>query len=74
MAKQMEREADEDNQMKVLLAKKGAFSASGLWKNCGTQIGNAIVVLRAQKEQLELMPRKLHRNHKPSPNNKSSYS
>ena len=59
MAKQMEREADEDNQMKVLLAKKGAFSASGLWKNCGTRIGNASVVLRAQKEQLELDAKKI---------------
>ena len=60
VAKQMKREADEDDQIKKLLAtRKGAFSALGLWMNCGTRIGNASVVLRAQKEQLELDAKKI---------------
>jgi hypothetical protein len=35
-----------------LLATKGSFSTSALWNICGTRIGNASVVLRAQTEQL----------------------
>ena len=54
VAKQVEREVDEDNQVRQLLAKKGTFSASGLWNVCATRIGNASVVLRAQREQLVL--------------------
>jgi hypothetical protein len=54
VAKHVEREVEEEDQVKKLLATKGSFSASALWNVCGTRIGNASVVLRAQKEQLDL--------------------
>lgn len=55
VAKHVEREAGEDDQVKKLVvATKGSFSASALWNICGTRIGNASVVLIAQKEQLAL--------------------
>jgi len=53
VAKDLIREADEASQIKKLVETKGAFSASALWNVCGTRIGNAEVVLRAQKQQLE---------------------
>lgn len=40
--------------MKKLLETKNAFSASGLWNYFGTRIGNASVVLRAQKAQVDI--------------------
>ena len=52
VARHVEREAEEENQVKQLLATKGSFSAGALWNVCGTRIGNSSVVLRAQKEQL----------------------
>ena len=54
VAARTQRVTDEDEQVKALLESKTAFSASGLWNTCGTRIGNAHVVLRAQKEQVEL--------------------
>jgi hypothetical protein len=53
-AKHVERVEDEDEQVRQLLAQKGAFCSSALWNVCGTRVGNAGVVLRAQKEQLAL--------------------
>jgi len=55
----IECEADEADQVRQLLAKKGSFSASALWNVCGTRIGNASVVLRAQREQLALDVQKI---------------
>ena len=52
VAKHVEREKEEADQVKKLLATKGSFSTSALWNICGTRIGNASVVLRAQTEQL----------------------
>jgi hypothetical protein len=49
---------EEDDQVKKLLATKGAFSASAMWNVCGSRIGNASVILRAQKEQLDLEAQK----------------
>ena len=54
VATHVERGVDEADQVRQLLAKKGSFSASALWNVCGTRIGNASVVLRAQREQLAL--------------------
>ncbi len=59
VAKHVEREADEEEQVKKLLATKGSFSASALWNVCGTRIGNASIVLRAQKEQLAIDAEKI---------------
>ena len=59
VAKHVEREAEEDNQVRQLLAKKGSFSASALWNVCGTRIGNASIVLRAQREQRALDAEKI---------------
>lgn len=50
----VQRVTDEDEQVKKLLEDKSAFSAGGLWNTIGTRIGNAKVVLRAQKEQVDL--------------------
>jgi len=54
VAKQVNRELDEDDQVKMLVETKGSFSAGALWNVCGTRIGNASVVLRAQTEHLAL--------------------
>ena len=54
VASRTQRVTDEDEQVKELLESKSVFSAGGLWNTCGTRIGNARVVLRAQKEQVEL--------------------
>ena len=48
------RVVDEDQQVRQLLTQKGAFSASALWNVCGTRVGNARVVLRAQREQIAI--------------------
>jgi hypothetical protein len=45
---------DKDEQVRQLLVQKGAFSASAIWNVCGTRVGNARVVLRAQKEQIAI--------------------
>ncbi len=42
----------EEEQLKLLLEEKGAFSALAQWRTCGTRIGNSAVTLRAQKELL----------------------
>jgi hypothetical protein len=52
VAKHVERAEDEDEQVRLLLEQKGAFSSSALWSICGTRVGNAGVVIRAQREQL----------------------
>jgi hypothetical protein len=52
VAKHVERAEDEDEQVRLLLEQKGAFSSSALWNICGTRVGNAGVVIRAQREQL----------------------
>lgn len=54
VAQPMDRATDEDEQVRQLLAQKGAFSASSLWNVCGTRVGNARVVLRAQREQMAI--------------------
>jgi hypothetical protein len=55
VAKQVNRELDEDDQVKILVETKGSFSAGALWNVCGTRrIGNASVVLRAQTHYLAL--------------------
>jgi hypothetical protein len=58
VARPVERVEEEDDQVKKLLETKGAFSASAMWNVCGSRIGNASVVLRAQKEQLDLEAQK----------------
>ena len=50
----LQRADDEDEQVRRLLALKGAFSASALWNNCGTRVGNSRVTLRAQREQIAI--------------------
>jgi len=59
VAKQVNRQADEDEQVRQLVSSKGSFSASALWNNVGTRIGNSKVVLRAQKEQMALEEAKI---------------
>jgi hypothetical protein len=54
LANTLDRAVDEDDQVKKLLAQKGAFSASALWNVCGTRVGNARVVIRAQREQIAI--------------------
>ena len=54
VAYRLERVVDEDEQVRQLLLQKGAFSAGALWSVCGTRVGNARVVLRAQREQIAL--------------------
>jgi hypothetical protein len=54
VAYRLERVVDEDEQVRQLLSQKGAFSASALWNVCGTRVGNARVILRAQREQLAI--------------------
>jgi hypothetical protein len=54
VAIRLARVVDEDEQVRQLLVQKGAFSASALWNVCGTRVGNARVVLRAQKEQIAI--------------------
>jgi hypothetical protein len=58
VAKQVNRELDADDQVKILVETKGSFSAGALWNVCGTRIGNASVVLRAQTEHLALKANK----------------
>lgn len=48
------RAATEDEQVEELLKAGKAFSASGQWNLCDSQIGNAGVTLRAQKMQLAM--------------------
>jgi hypothetical protein len=50
----LQRVVDEDEQVRLLLFKKGAFSASAMWNHCGTRVGNARVILRAQRQQLAI--------------------
>ena len=59
VARRLEREVEEANQVKKLVSSKGSFSASALWNNISTRIGNARIVLRAQKEQLDLDAKKV---------------
>jgi hypothetical protein len=59
VARRIERKYKEDAQVKQLVETKGGFSAGALWTVCGTRIGNASVVLRAQKEQLVLEAKKV---------------
>ncbi len=49
------RAATETAQVEQLLKSGKAFSASGQWNFCESQIGNAGVTMRAQKQQLESM-------------------
>jgi hypothetical protein len=50
----LQRAVDEDEQIRQLLAQKGALSASALWNVCGTWVGNSRVTLRAQREQIAI--------------------
>jgi hypothetical protein len=59
VARRIERKDKEDAQVKQFVETKGSFSAGTLWAVCGTRIGNASVVLRAQKEQLTLDAKKV---------------
>jgi hypothetical protein len=54
VAYRLERSVDEDEQVRQLVSQKGAFSASAQWNHCGTRVGNARVILRAQREQLAI--------------------
>ena len=54
MAARLKRVLDEEEQVKELVERKGAFSTTGLWNVCGSRIGNSGVALRAQKAQLAL--------------------
>lgn len=54
VAARTQRVTNEDEQVKTLCDSKISFSAGGLWNTIGTRIGNAHVVLRAQKEQVDL--------------------
>jgi hypothetical protein len=54
VAKQVNRELYEDDQVKMLVETKGSFSAGVLWNVCGARNGNASVVLRVQTEHLAL--------------------
>ena len=59
VATHVEREEDKEIQVQKLLATKGSFFNGALWSTCGTRIGNASVVLRAQTAQLALEANKL---------------
>ena len=59
VAKSVDREQGEQEQIDKLLETKGAFSASAHWNVCGSRIGNASVVLRAQTEFLAVEASKL---------------
>ena len=54
VAQPLTRPTDEDEQVRQLVAQKGAFSASTLWNVCGTRVANSRVVIRAQREQLAI--------------------
>ncbi len=54
VAYRLERVVDDDEKVRQLLLQKGAFSAGALCSVCGTRVGNARVVLRAQREQIAL--------------------
>jgi hypothetical protein len=54
VAYRLQQVVDEDEQVRLLLLKKGAFSASAMWNHCGTRVGNARVILRALREQLAI--------------------
>jgi len=54
VAQPLERATDKDEQVRQLVAQKGAFSASALWNVCGSRVANARVVLRAQREQMAI--------------------
>jgi hypothetical protein len=49
----LEWAVDKDEQVQQI-HQKGAFSDSSQWNHCGTRVGNARVVLRAQREQLAI--------------------
>ncbi len=53
-AAHVQRAPTENAQIAELLKSGKAFSASGQWNFCESQIGNAGVTLRAQKQQLQL--------------------
>jgi hypothetical protein len=59
VAEHVQRVGDPDEQVRLLLEKKGAFSASSLWSLCGSRLANSGVTLRAQQEQLVLDEAKL---------------
>lgn len=50
----VQRAATEEAQVEELLQNGKAFSASGQWNHCDSRIGNAGVILKAQKKQLRL--------------------
>ena len=52
--RKLDRAIDEDEQVRRLVASKGAFSASSLWTVCGSRVGNSRVTLRAQREQMAI--------------------
>ena len=54
VAQPLTRPTDEDEQVRQLVAQKGAFSASALWNVCGTRVANSRVVIRAQREQMAI--------------------
>ena len=53
-ASRAKRVEDDAEQVKKLLATRGAFSTSTIWNVCGSRIGNSRVTLQAQKEQLAI--------------------
>ena len=59
VASRAKRVEDDAEQVKKLLATRGAFSTSTIWNVCDSRIGNSRVTLQAQKEQLAIEQRKL---------------
>ena len=54
VAQILDRAVDKNEQLRRLVAERGAFSAGGLWNHCGTRVGNSHVALRAQREQIAI--------------------
>jgi hypothetical protein len=54
VASRAKRVEDDAEQVKKLLATRGAISTSTIWNVCGSRIGNSRITLQAQKEQLAI--------------------
>ena len=57
-ATNLKRKGTEDDQVKALVARKGAFSASAIFTNIGTMCITTTAVLKAQRMQLEAEAKK----------------
>ncbi|KAI2493544.1 hypothetical protein MHU86_21011 [Fragilaria crotonensis] len=52
--RKLDRAIDEDEQVRQLVATRGAFLAGSLWTTCKSRVGNCRVTLRAQREQMAI--------------------